>query len=227
MCAALLCCIIVSISSVFIVSLKCIKIITSHSKLSVSPSRQAWGLNCRVHQLQTRGDWSAGSLVPLTEPHDYIQLRRMNTCVTSNAHFTKMNPSLMDEEVPQQTFDDLFGRFRKAVLHRVSHSADINRNSEILASVFIELYRTVHGDFKTSEYRLSAKDFEYSAQEVLPGFTSDDLQRLFTYLDGDQDGKISVEEFVFGIKVNHIPLMHCSGAYLNIFSKPLPSRTFI
>jgi hypothetical protein len=138
-----------------------------------------------------------------------------------------MNQSLMDEEVQQQIFNDLFGRFRKAVLHRVSHSADLNRNSENLASVFIELYRTVHGDLKTSAYRLFAKDFEYSAQIVLPGFTSDDLQKLFTYLDGDQDGKISVEEFVFGIKVNHIPLMHCLGAYLDVFSYPLPSGTFI
>ena len=138
-----------------------------------------------------------------------------------------MNPSLMEEEVQQQTFDDLFGRFRKAVLHRVSHSADLNRNSEILASVFIELYRTVNGDLKTSEYRLFAKDFEYSAQKVFPGFTSDDLQKLFTYLDGDQDGKISVEEFVFGIKVNHMPLIHSSDAYLNIFSHQLSSGAFI
>jgi hypothetical protein len=229
MCAALLCCMLYHriYLTVFIVSLKCITIIISHSILSVSPSRQTWGLTCRVHQLLTRGDWSAGSLVPLTEPNDDVQSRRMNTCVTSNALFTQMNPSLMDEEVQQQIFDHLFGRFRKAVLHRVSHSADLNRNSEILASVFIELYRTVHGDLKTSEYRLFAKDFEYSAQKVLPGFTSDDLQKLFTYLDGDQDGKISVEEFVFGIKVNHIPLMHCSGARLNIFSNPLPSGTYI
>lgn len=166
------------------------------------------------------------SLVPLTEPSADIQSRRMNTCVTSNALFTQMNPSLMDEEVQQQIFDDLFCRFRKAVLHRVSHSADLNRNSEILASVFIELYRTVSEDLKTTEYRLFAKDFEYSAQKVLPGFTSDDLQKLFTYFDGDQDGKISVEEFVFGIKVNHIPLMNSSGARLDVFSKPSPSGTF-
>ena len=110
----------------------------------------------------------------------------------------------MDDEIQRQMFDVLFGRFRNAVFLKVPHSADLNKNSEIVASVFSELLRNVNGDFKTSEYGMFAKDFEISAQTVLPGFTSDELQKLFTYFDGDHDGKISVEEFVFGIKVQYM-----------------------
>ena len=117
----------------------------------------------------------------------------------------------IEEQMQQQIFDDLFGRFRSTVFRKVPHSADLNKNSDILASVFHELCSSVNGDLKISEYGMLAKEFETSAQIVLPGFTSDDLQKLFAYFDGDQDGKISVEEFVFGIKVPHIPNMHFRG----------------
>ena len=141
----------------------------------------------------------------MIELHDVPLSRRMKTHVAmSNTLFTQMNPPQMDDEIQRQIFDVLFGRFRNAVFRKIPHSADLNKNSEIVASVFSELLRTVNGDFKTSDNGMFAKDFEIAAQTLLPGFTSDELQKLFTYFDGDHDGKISVEEFVFGIKVQYM-----------------------
>ena len=62
-----------------------------------------------------------------------------------------------------------------------------------------------HGKAKV----LSLIEFKISVHNLFPGFSLDEVRRLFLYFDEDGNGKISVEEFVVGIKVSPLTKAIC------------------
>ena len=109
----------------------------------------------------------------------------------------------------QHSFDDLFGRFRVVVFNKLSRSLDLKRNNEILKSVFMKLYELVNKKSFGDAPSLSLIEFKISVHNLFPGFSLDEVRRLFLYFDEDGNGKISVEEFVVGIKVSPLTTADC------------------
>lgn len=101
----------------------------------------------------------------------------------------------------QRPFNELFGLFRITVFNKVSRSGDIQKNNDVLKSVFMKLYEIVNKKTTDTELGMNLIEFKLSSHNLFPGFTSNELQSLFNYFDGDNDGRIFVEEFVVGIKV--------------------------
>ena len=66
----------------------------------------------------------------------------------------------------------------------------------------MKLYELVNKKSFGDAPSLSLIELKISVHNLFPGFSLDEVRRLFLYFDEDGNGKISVEEFVVGIKVS-------------------------
>jgi Ca2+-binding EF-hand superfamily protein len=114
---------------------------------------------------------------------------------------SKKNNAIEDTN-GDQSFDLLFGRFRVMILskHSSSRTSDLNKNNVILKGVFSKLYDAVNKKTGANRPGLNLIEFKISVHKLYPGFTLDEVKRLFLYFDADRSGRISAEEFIIGIK---------------------------
>ena len=102
-----------------------------------------------------------------------------------------------------RSMDELFGRFRVMVFSKLSRSADLKKNNDILKSVFMKLHELVNKRSTSDKPGLNLIEFKVSVHKSFPEFSLDDIRRLFDYFDGDRNGRVTAEEFVIGIKVKN------------------------
>mmetsp|Transcript_9390 Transcript_9390/g.9196 ORF Transcript_9390/g.9196 Transcript_9390/m.9196 type:complete len:782 (-) Transcript_9390:147-2492(-) len=115
---------------------------------------------------------------------------------------TKNDNAMIEDTDDEKSFALLFGRFRVMILNKLSSSrtSDLNKNNIILKSVFSKLYDAVNKKTVANRPGLNLIEFKISVHKLFPGFTLDEIKRLFVYFDADRSGRISVEEFIIGIK---------------------------
>lgn len=118
------------------------------------------------------------------------------------------NSRVVAANFAEDTFDALFGRFRKEVLLKVTRN-DLTSNNDILRSIYNKLvdvvtaYRT---EYKNANVALGTNLIEFKMgmrivfQNVTPPFKLEECSALFVYFDSNKDGRVGAEEFVSGIK---------------------------
>lgn len=143
---------------------------------------------------------------------DYRSVFRVEDSTPMLKRPKSLQPKATATSEEQRSFNDIFERFRIVVFKKLSRNADLKKNNEILKSVFMNLYEMVN---KTGDRPgLNLIEFKVSVYKIFPGFKLDEIRRLFLYFDTDRNGRITVEEFIIGIKVTHL---HISTSFLSHF----------
>jgi Ca2+-binding EF-hand superfamily protein len=113
------------------------------------------------------------------------------------------------EPPKEEPFLKLLNRFRTTILGKADKNNRINRLADNtqkrgatadLKAVYQKLYDTVNSKNTNKRPGLNLIELKVAVYKNFPGFHLDEIKRIFSYLDQDGDGRVSMDEFLNGLR---------------------------